>query len=260
MGTTLYPSPTHVPSHATLFFLQSPSRSNSGNAVAAKGAWKESMWGCFRYGCCHPSLCHACCCLPLAAAQVMTRLHLNGWGHPAAVTTLSSARTATSAVGLATKSVFATLLLLVASFWITRLFLLLIIAILDPNVDSPEWIQPGAGYYFFCAVDDLLALAYFLVSVFLVRNVRRAVRNKYSIPEGGSCPAGCEDTCCSMFCGACVASQLLRQTADYDSTPARCCTENGLPYSVGGGASLSPSNNNNSPSRPPTASSVVEMV
>jgi hypothetical protein len=191
----------------------------------------------------------------------MTRLHLNGWGNPAAVTTIGNPRTTMSG-GLATMSVFSTLLLLVASFWITRLFLLLIIAILDPNVDSAEWVQPGAGYYFFCAVDDLLALAYFLVSVFLVRNVRRAVRHKYSIPEGDSCPAGCEDTCCSMFCGACVASQLLRQTADYDSTPARCCTENGLPYGVSGGLALPSSlssSNNNSPSRPITASH-VEMV
>jgi hypothetical protein len=169
----------------------------------------------------------------------MMRLNLTAWGKPSAVTTLGSSLTSSAANSLSssvTKSVFGTFLLLVTAFWITRVFLLLIIAILDPNVDSDVWKDPGPGYYFFCAVDDLLAVAYFGLSVVLLRNVRRTVRSRYGIAEVG--PAGCEDSCCSVLCGTCVAAQLLRQTADYDSVPGVCCSETGLPATSGEAAGL----------------------
>jgi hypothetical protein len=172
----------------------------------------------------------------------MTRQNLNGWGRPSTVTTLTNGgaslrQTASSAAAALAKSVFSTFLLFVTSFWITRVFLLLIIAVLDPNVDSDDWKEPGFWYYFFCAVDDLLALAYFCISVVLLRNVRRTVRARQGIPEGNKCPAGCEDSCLSVFCGGCVAAQLLRQTADYDSVPGVCCSESGLPSSMASSSS-----------------------
>jgi len=117
----------------------------------------------------------------------------------------------------------------VFSFWMTRVFLFIVIALLDPNIDATVWTEPSSAYYFFCAVDDLLAVFYFGLTVIVLRNLRSHVRSKYAIPEANQCPAGFEDTCCSVFCPCCVAAQLMRHTADYNATPGRCCTATGLP-------------------------------
>lgn len=154
--------------------------------------------------------------MPIAGAQVATRLQLD-W--------LGQVPTSTSLATVAFSRVFT----LVVSFWVTRVLLFIIIALLDPNIDSEHWVEPSSAYYFFCAVDDLLALVYFGFAVVLLRNLRMHVRSKYAIPEANQCPTGCEDTCCSLFCSCFVAAQMLRHTADYDHYGGRCCTRNGLP-------------------------------
>jgi Cys-rich protein (TIGR01571 family) len=139
------------------------------------------------------------CCIPVAAGQVISRLGLTWIGRPGTIQ--------------ATTGAFRKLLYLAFSYWFTRIFLLLVIAILDPNV----------------AVDDLLAYMYLAFTVILLKNLRSQVRSKYAIPETDSCPTGCEDTCCSLFCPCLVVSQMMRHTADYDSYGGRCCTDTGLP-------------------------------
>jgi hypothetical protein len=158
---------------------------------------------------------NSCCCVPIAAGQVISRLGLTWMGRPGSIQAVTGA--------------FRKLLYLTASYWLTRVFLFLIIAILDPNVDSREWVEPPSAYYFFVVVDDTLSYSYLVFVVILLRNLRSAVRSKYAIPEAHSCPTGCEDTCCSLFCPCLVVSQMMRHTADYDSHGGRCCTETGLP-------------------------------
>jgi Cys-rich protein (TIGR01571 family) len=175
--------------------------------------WKDSLWDLFRYGYCHTSCKNSCCCSLLAAGQVISRLGLTCWGSPGPVT-----------VGA-----FKRLVYLACAFWTTRILLLLIIAVLDPNIESTEWIEPPTSYYFFAALDDLLAYMYLGFTVVVLRNLRAHVRSKYAIPEGNACPTGCEDTCCSIFCPCAVAAQMLRHTADYNAYPALCCSDTGLP-------------------------------
>lgn len=180
------------------------------------GHWRDSLWDIFKHGYCHCSALNSCCCVPVAAGQVITRAQLTWLGKPPDITT--------TAVGA-----FRTLLCLVFSFWVTRVLLLIVIAILDPNTDSPVWIDPPTSYYVVCAIDDLLAVAYFGFTIVVLRNLRSHVRSKYAIPEANQCPAGFEDTCCSIFCSCCVAAQMMRHTANYEVTPGRCCTDTGTP-------------------------------
>lgn len=125
--------------------------------------------------------------------------------------------------------VFRKLLWLIVVFWTTRVLLLLIIALLDPNIHSPPGvhIEPPSAYIFFCLLDDLLAFLFFAYSVVFLRNLRSHVRAQSAIVEAPG-----QDACCAMCCGPCVAAQLLRQTADYDTDRGRCCTATGLPVSA----------------------------
>ena len=59
---------------------------------------------------------------------------------------------------------------------------------------------------------------------------RKNVRESYSIPTKNC--GSCEDACCTFFCPCPTTMQLMRQTADYDTYAATCCTETGLPSHV----------------------------
>lgn len=190
---------------------------DNGRTSVPVGHWKDGLGDFFRYGYCHCVTLNACICVPIAAGQVISRLGLTWMGRPGTVQ--------------ATAGAFRKLLYLTLSFWFTRVFLLLVIAILDPNVglDSAEYTQPGSVYYFFVAIDDMLWYGYYAFTVILLRNLRSHVRSKYAISETDSCPTGCEDTCCSLFCPCLVVSQMMRHTADYETYGGRCCTDTGLP-------------------------------
>lgn len=73
-------------------------------------------------------------------------------------------------------------------------------------------------------LDNSLHLCFFLLTFYVLRRARRTVREKYGIPASGR-----EDACCSLFCPCFVSAQMLRHTTDYDTYPATCCTETGLP-------------------------------
>jgi len=173
----------------------------------------------FRHGYCHPSVLTACFCVPCAAGQVATRLHLSAFGKPNTTTTVTTA------------AVFRTIVQWCAAFWGTRLALFLVIALwLDPNTDadSKEWVEPSPAYYAVCALDDLLAWVYMLACVVQLRHIRRTVRRQYQIPTSVCC---WEDSTCSLVCPCLVAAQLLRHTADYEQQPAArvcCCSATGI--------------------------------
>jgi len=75
-------------------------------------------------------------------------------------------------------------------------------------------------------------LLYILKGVFaiwstvILLRTRRALREKYEIPEERC--HGFEDLVCSVFCSPCAVAQMARHTADYENYGAMCCTEDGL--------------------------------
>jgi Cys-rich protein (TIGR01571 family) len=216
-------SRAHTPARLNLCFLfffhtgqaaRVPSLSSSERVNVPVGHWRDSIWDIFRLGYCHSSMWTSCCCTLVGAGQVATRLHLTYRGEPGRPSVTSLA--------------FRKLVSIVLSFWVTRLIMLMIITVLDPNVDSLEWVEPPTSYYVFCAIDDLLAYIYLGFTVLVLRNLRSHVRSAYAIPEEGYCVGGCEDTCCSLTCPCLVIGQLLRHTADYESYGARGCSATGL--------------------------------
>jgi Cys-rich protein (TIGR01571 family) len=77
------------------------------------------------------------------------------------------------------------------------------------------------------AIAQTLKLVFALYILVATIRTRAYIRDKYAIPEQ-SC-RGCEDCCCSFWCGCCTIMQMMRHTADYDKYDAVCCTETGLP-------------------------------
>mmetsp|Transcript_210 Transcript_210/g.272 ORF Transcript_210/g.272 Transcript_210/m.272 type:complete len:266 (+) Transcript_210:59-856(+) len=180
------------------------------------GAWRDDFWDLCNYGGLHPSVLWSCCCVPIAVGQVATRLNLTWLG-------MSGATVSESTV------TFRKLFYLVWIYWAIRAFILYLVYLVDPNVDSDEYVRPSQAYFTVCAIDDVFSYGYLIFSVIILRNTRKQVRSRYAIPEGDVCPAGCEDTCCSLWCPCFVAAQLMRHTTDYGAYPGRCCTETGLP-------------------------------
>ena len=213
----------------TLSCDQNGTTSSSSSAAAANesssipvGHWRDSLWDLCRYGPMHPTVWNACCCAPIAAGQVITRLKLGFWGLPPASAGNSSS---------SSSAVFRKLVYLAVSFWIVRVLFLLLIALLDPNTEAEwgEWTEPGWIYHILVFADNILAYVYMGFTILLLCNLRSQVRTKYAIPAAGYCgPRGTEDFCCSLCCPCLVAAQMMRHTTDYDQTPARCCTETGL--------------------------------
>jgi PLAC8 family len=185
------------------------------------GHWKDDFWDLFRHGYCHASAICACCCVPCATGQVISRLHLTWLG-------------LTGGTVAQTTAAFKTLFYLTWSYWALRAIFMYIIYVLDPNVgiEWHEWKTPGTWYYVVCAVDDMLWYMYLAFSVVVLRNTRSHLRKRYAIPESEQCPTGCEDVCCSIFCPCFVVAQMMRHTADYDSYRGQCCSETGLPLSA----------------------------
>jgi Cys-rich protein (TIGR01571 family) len=73
---------------------------------------------------------------------------------------------------------------------------------------------------------NIINLAFASFCLLLTCRVRGFIRYNYDIPEA-QC-LGCEDICCSFWCGCCTLAQMARQTVDYDLEQATCCTNDGL--------------------------------
>jgi Cys-rich protein (TIGR01571 family) len=84
----------------------------------------------------------------------------------------------------------------------------------------PTWVIVVSAFRY------TLAFAFFIFILAVSIRTRAYIRQKYKIPEQ-SC-TGCEDCCCSFWCGCCVVAQMGRHTADYRTYKAGCCTETGL--------------------------------
>jgi Cys-rich protein (TIGR01571 family) len=92
----------------------------------------------------------------------------------------------------------------------------------------PLFGVPPAPIWSYCILSPPFVLFLFIASSLFTFFRRRAVRERYSIPNSTCFPSTMEDCCCAFFCGCCTVSQLARHTADYHDRNAACCSNTGL--------------------------------
>jgi Cys-rich protein (TIGR01571 family) len=72
-------------------------------------------------------------------------------------------------------------------------------------------------------------LFYLVMMVWIGGNLRRYMRQRYSIPSKVRVlPGGLEDRCTMCCCGCCAVIQMARHTHDDKNYPGSCCTTTGL--------------------------------
>lgn len=235
----------------------SNSSSSSNNSV---GVWKDPWWDCFRFGVFHVSLWNACCCPQLLAAQVMTRLRLDWCADP----TTSNHRNAGNLQNHQQhQHTFHRVLLIVIFYWLVST--LTAPPSPTPTVHVVEMAETGNGVEEIeLEVEDtnipphqaLLAqiiyrsvtICFSLYTLLILTKLRHRVRRHYRIPphfhhhtDGSNNledNVALEDCCMAFWCGCCSVAQLARQTVDYASEPAACCSSTGLlspPHQPSGG-------------------------
>ena len=130
-------------------------------------------------------------------------------------------------------------------YWTTFKFLLVLVIIsnildqilstlTDPYVDTQISDDgaiiappPAPGWAIALVVVRLaLQLVFYCYVIVLMMRTRAYIRQRFAIPEHAC--RGCEDCCYAVFLPICTVTQMARHTADYDITPAACCTDTGL--------------------------------
>lgn len=185
------------------------------------GQWRDGVGDCCKFGCFHPLFWNAIFCVPITAAQVMTRLQLTWLGNPA--DNSWEARGTFRIIGS----------MVLSYFIIDRLMGIYIFGTIFYGWKSPYEEELDEIAVLLIYVRRILFCAYFLFGhVYLLKKLRAHVREKYAIPDVYGCPNGCEDLCCAFFCSWCTAAQIARHTADYETYRSVCCSDTGLPSHV----------------------------
>mmetsp|Transcript_15227 Transcript_15227/g.35234 ORF Transcript_15227/g.35234 Transcript_15227/m.35234 type:complete len:268 (-) Transcript_15227:174-977(-) len=184
----------------------------SASAVP-EGRWKDGLCDCCMFGCCHPALWMGICCRLALLGQVQNRLRLNWLGERANPGDQSPFKVL---LGI---SIF-------AMVW-SQLFSSLLKGYIDPSTGLPI---EGSPYWAIYAVNLAFSCAVGIFSIYVILKTRQHIRESSGIPEE-SCQ-GCEDCCCAFWCGCCTVTQMARQTAEYETYVAQCCSETGLPVSA----------------------------
>lgn len=200
--------------------------SSSGGAppptAAVSGHWKTSLWDCFRPGPCHPSLWNAVCCPQLLVAQVLTRLKLDLCAEP----TTDPQRT------------FPRMLGLVVAYWALTLWLAPERPPSAASDSSGAWnvARDRAGApsssWLRIALYNALFVVFGVYTWWILAKARRAVRRRRAIAAFSATPCddNHNDACVALWCGCCAVAQLARETAEYDTQPASCCSRTGLTH------------------------------
>jgi len=171
-----------------------------------RGNWKDGLFSFWRFGIFHPSFCNALFCPQVLTAQVMNRMRLNWLGQ--------------ETTDIERKSTFKKIVSIVVFYFFLRT-----ITAPPPNRDEEEIYSNRI--HFVIMLYNFNNLWFSLYSLYIIVCTRRAVRKRYEIQEENC--IGCEDLACAFFCGCCTTAQLARQTTDYETHSAFCCTDNGLP-------------------------------
>jgi len=158
--------------------------------------WRDDLFACCAHGIFHPSFLNCCCCSICLLGQVMTRLKLNWCGSPVS-----------------------------SNAWKNTYSIMVIICIFCYGVNlftTPTDVDEGP-------VNGMLSNILLIVYLFVlctIYKVRKHVRAKYEIPEQ-TC-VGCEDVCCTLWCGSCVTAQMARHTTNYHKVKAQFFSGTGI--------------------------------
>ena len=173
------------------------------------GQWRDGLCDCLRLGLCHASVLNAMFCPLILLGQVMTRMKLN-W-----------------LVQHSQQSEW-------ERTFRTLIYILVAIIVFNLLFGPPPPVATPDGYITIIetwplsivTLSNIVNFAFYAFCLVLTWRLRAMVRSKYSIPEAHC--LGCEDLCCSFWCGCCTLAQMARQTVDYDLEQAACCTNDGL--------------------------------
>lgn len=181
---------------------------NTGTATSVIGRWKDDLFACTRHGVCHPSCLNACFCGLVLLGQVMTRLKMNWMAQPAPP---EEVKNTFRNMVIVTVVMFVTMSMTAPKFDVDA----------DDEFGNPTVVQEDPSF-----MNNLLRLIYLVYSVYVTMKVRKAVRERDSIPTARC--GNFEDVLCAYFCGCCTFSQMARQTANYDDEEAAFFTPDGL--------------------------------
>lgn len=171
--------------------------------MRADGYWQYGLCECFKFGCFHPSFVLALCFNPCLWAQIMTRVNL---------TCLASPGTPKQVSGTFKKIFTLVVLVVLAELFFGYE------QELDPLSNRKIIKKNNFGIG--------LGVVSFLFVLLIASKTRAAIRKKYNITPSYCGPF--EDCCCVLFCGCCTASQMAKETVDYETTPSSCCSKNGI--------------------------------
>lgn len=208
--------PTGVPCSDTLpATVDSTDDSCSIIHVHAPIEWRDSLCDCCILGCCHPVLCLTFWCPPLSLGQVMHRTGLDWTASP---------------VEHDHRQPLCSPCVVLAWMYIPFLALISFLILSEysyMNKASGRYRELPEEFFLIRSLRILLSLLWAIFFITILSRTRSHVRRRYGIIEDPFC-RGCEDCCCSFFCGKCTICQLARHTADFHRHQAACCTENGL--------------------------------
>lgn len=94
-----------------------------------------------------------------------------------------------------------------------------------PDVNTGV-VSSDPGVKFWYLVKQCITLTWICFTFVIMCKTRAHIRRTYGIPET-TC-RGCEDCCCSFFCGCCTVAQMARHTTDYRTYKAACCNRTGM--------------------------------
>jgi Cys-rich protein (TIGR01571 family) len=211
----------------------------SGWDRSQQGRWKDHIWDCFRFGVFHVSLWNAICCPHLLAAQVATRLRRDWFGE-----SLKEEGEGEGAAQEQNKT-FPRVLLIVLLYWIgttltapptSVVSLLSTDAGVQIEVDAQSLMLEKEGIveesFWRTLIYQLFSLLFGAYTLVFFARLRNAIRRKHQIPNHICNCRGrnsiIEDAFVSFFCACCSVAQMARQTAEYESNPAACCTRTGI--------------------------------
>ena len=191
------------------------------------GQWRDGIFDCCSLGVCHQQFCTGLWLTPIALGQVLTRMKLDWSASPVVDTSPTEELTGKQAAWSAFKIMFA---IFVAYEVLSNFLYYVTLPFVSGHYDESGVYYPPQNIplwaVVFDAIRQALGIAYGLFILMITLRTRAYIRHKYSIPEKRC--SGCEDCCCSFWCGPCTVCQMARHTADYRQYKASCCTETGL--------------------------------
>ena len=91
------------------------------------------------------------------------------------------------------------------------------------SLENLVYLPDGEEYERIASIGYWIRQMAAIAMAILLMNLRRAVREKYQIPEGAdSCCGHAEDCCCSYWCTPCVVCQLMVHTNRAHGTSSGC--------------------------------------